>query len=269
MVSKIIALVLGFILVILLFLAYKVDAAIAPWAAPFFVGLVLLYMFSPQVEWWWARRYPPKPKPAEIKFLNKYFTFFQNLNGPEKDKFLLRLTYFNMAHEYTAKVGDRVPSPLKTIIGAEAVRMTFGMDDDTYLMTSHERIVIYPHPFPTPRHKRLHHAEVHHEDGVLIFASEPIVRQFYGETIFNIALYSWISAFRHARPDIVFPRFAADDWPLLAQKFFTPKAWVEASIGLPDPDPDIVAATVYLQQPDLFRQVFPGRAAQLKEIFKQ
>ena len=233
----------------------------------FFVGLVILYMFQPQVEWWWAQRHPPKPSPNMINFLKEHFDYFNQLSGSDKDKFLLRLNYFIMAKEFTPKVGKEVPVPLKTMIAAEGVRVTFGLDD--YLIDSHERIVIYPHPFPSPTYKKLHHSETFHEDGVLIFASSPVINQFKGiGNIFNIALYEWISAFAKEE-NLGFPVFNEADWKTFGLVFLTPKALVQASIGLPVYDEGVVGAVLYLEQKELFKKKFPKKAEVYQQIFNQ
>lgn len=265
---KLIALLLATPLLILVFLMVqdpKADYAI--YISILFVSLVVLYMFSPQVEWWWAQRYPPKPSPNMIKFLNEYFDYFRQLSGSDKDKFLLRLNYFIMAKEFIPKVGKEVPVPLQTMIAAEGVRTTFGLED--YLINSHERIVIYPHPFPSPTYKKLHHSETFHEDGVLIFASSPVINQFKGVgNIFNITLYEWIAAFANKKT-FAFPEFEETDWNTLGVIFDTPKAIVQASIGLPTFNAGIVGAVLYLEQKELFMEKFPNKSKIYKEIFNQ
>jgi len=265
---KLIALLLATPLLILVLLMVQnpaVDYAI--YISIFFVGLVILYMFSPQVEWWWAQRYPPKPSPNMIKFLKEHFQYFNQLSGADKDKFLLRLNYFIMAKEFTPKVGKKVPVPLQTMIAAEGVRVTFGLED--YLIESHERIVIYPHPFPSPAYKKLHHSETFHEDGVLIFASSPVINQFKGiGNIFNIVLYEWISAYAK-KENVTFPSFDDNEWKTLGLAFMTPKALVQASIGLPTFDEGIAGAVIYLEQKELFKKKLPKQAEQFHRIFNQ
>lgn len=265
---KLIALLLAApLLILVLLMVQDPTADYAIFIASLFVGLVVLYMFQPQIEWWWAQRYPPKPSPNMIKFLKEHFEYFRQLSGPDKDKFLLRLNYFIMAKEFTPKVGKEVPVPLKTMIAAEGVRTTFGLDD--YLIDSHERIVIYPHPFPSPTHQKLHHSETFHEDGVLIFASSPVINQFKGiGNIFNITLYEWISAFAK-KENVVFPTFDDADWKILGLAFLTPKALVQASIGLPTFDEGVVGAVLYLEQKDLFKKKFPEKADEYRQIFNQ
>lgn len=264
---KVIALLMALPLAFFIYLTAAVDSSWAGYIVPWFVGLIILYMFSPQVEWWWAQSHPPKPSPNMIKFLKQHFAYFRELSGPDKDKFLLRLNYFIMAKDFKAKVGDDVPVPLQTMIAAEGVRTTFGLDD--YLIGSHEHVVIYPHPFPSPVHQKLHHSETDHEDGVLVFASAPVVNQFKGlGNIFNIALYEWITAFRHTQ-SAEFPVFKETDWQKFTASFLTPKLLVEASIGLSEFDMSTVGAVLYLSNKDLFRKVFPAQAKMFREIFNQ
>lgn len=263
--------IVGFILIIpviiFLYMTMEVSRQYSLYWAFSLMPLVVLYIFHPQLEWWWAQKHPPKINPLQVKFLNEHFDFFKNLNGAGKDKFLRRLTLFIMAREFIAQVGDSVPTPLQTMICAEGVRMTFGLED--YLVLSYERVVIYPHPFPTPDHKVLHHSETNHEDGVLIFASMPIVKQFRKEAlIFNIALYEWVSALKHANK-LVFPQFEEDDWHVFGQVYGCPKVLVTASIGLPDYDLDTVAAVLYLTDPPVFHKMYPEKGREFELIFNQ
>lgn len=264
---KIIGGIIALSLIVALVLTITVDSSYAKYMIPPVILLVMLYMFSPQVEWWWAQKHPPKTDPNAVKFLNEHFEFFKQLNGPNKDKFLKRLGYFLMSKEFIPKVGKNVPSPLKMIIAAEGVRMTFGMED--YLVDSHERIVIYPHPFPSPVHRKMHHSETFHDDGVLIFASSPVIHQYRGEgNIFNITLYEWISALKHGK-NLVFPDFEVEDWHVFGLAFGTPKALVAASIGLPNFDMGIVGAVLYLMQKPLFMDMYPRQGARFAAIFGQ
>ncbi len=264
---KMLALVLGTILAIGIYLTFQVNQSYGFLIIVSGILLAALYMLSPQVEWWWAQRHPPAPNPNMIKFLNEHFDYFRQLNGADKDKFLLRLNYFIMAREFRAMIGDDVPVPLQTMIAAEGVRTTFGLED--YLLESHERVVVYPHPFPSPDHKKLHHSETNHEDGVLVFASAPVIHQFKGiGHIFNLVLYEWISAFKH-QSKASFPDFHEEDWQVFETDFGTPKRLVEASIGLPDFDRRIVGAVLYLSQKSLFREKFPAQAREFEQIFRQ
>ncbi len=266
-IAKIIAAILVIPILVAIGLTIFSGRQYAIYIVPPVVLLAALYMLSPQVEWWWAQKFPPKPNPNAVKYLNQYFDFFKQLNGPDKDKFLKRLGYFMMAKDFIPKVGKNVPTPLKVIIAAEGVRMTFGLED--YLVNTHERIVIYPHPFPSPQHKKMHHSETFHEDGVLIFASAPVIHQYQGEgNIFNITLYEWVSAFKYGSK-MEFPEFTEEDWHVFGVAFGMPKALVAASIGLPDFDQDIVAAVLYLTQKPLFRDLYPKQGERFQSIFGQ
>ncbi len=254
-------------LIILAYLRVTYGGSYGLYMIPFGVLLITLYMFIPQVEWWWAKRNPPKVSPELVKYLNEYFTFFQELSGSDKDKFLERITLFDMARAFMPQVGDKVPTPIKTMVCAEGVRLTFGLED--YLLLSHERVVIYPHPFPSPQHRQMHHSETYHKDGVLIFDSSPVIAQFKNTAIvFNIVLYEWVSVFKYEHKS-VFPAFEDADWTVFGERFNTPKILVAASLGLPTFDMSFVGAVLYLTQKTLFVEHYPMQAEHFSVLFKQ
>jgi len=81
-----------------------------------------------------------------------------------------------------------VPEDAKLVLAQYVAMLTYHKED--FLLKPFERIVFYPHPFPSPEIPDLHLSEHHEADGVLIFSLPHMMKAFLNpQSFFQPALY--------------------------------------------------------------------------------
>lgn len=251
---------------VLLYLAWEVDGTYATYLIPNVVILTLIYTLSPQINWWWYRRYPPEP-PKELWPLLERIPFYKNLSDAEKQRFRQRVALFNLAQEFMPQGVEVVPEDIKLVIGASAVQLTFYQDD--FLFPKFENIVIYPKPFPTPQHPtQFHTSEIYEEDGVVLLAAEPLMRavvepgQYY-----HIGLHEYAKVFRLKYPDLNWPHLSEESWELLEAVSGFSKEAIHKYINLDGIEIFPVSVTLFFTFPDRFLEYLPDVYKAYADIF--
>ncbi|MEL7021737.1 MAG: zinc-dependent peptidase [Bacteroidota bacterium] len=250
----------------LMYLAWEVDRAYAIFILPCSVVLALLYIFSPQIDWWWAQRHPPQLDRGIRTLLERYSIFYQSLNPLDKEKFRNRLVWFMMAKEFHGQVMEQVPEDVKGIIAANAVHLTFGLED--YRFDKFENIVVYAHPFPSPQYlEHWHTSEIHAEDGAVLFSAEHLMSSFVQpRRYYNIGLHEFVKIQMLTYPDKAYPRAEELNWDEITQISGWTEEFISAWIGLPDIALDVVAVVAYLTFPVVFEQHLPDMFRRLESV---
>jgi Mlc titration factor MtfA (ptsG expression regulator) len=264
---RILSLPLVVIALVFLYLTWEVDEGYSLYIIPPVVLLGFLYTLSPQINWWWYKRHPPELDAQVRQLFNSQFPYYQALPVEEKKRFRQRVALYMIAHEFTPQAMEKVPEDIKAIIGACAVQVTFGMDD--FLLSKFERIIIYPHPFPSPQYPdRLHTSEIFEEDGVVIFSAEHLTRGFLQpKQYYNSGLHEYAKVFRACYPDLPWPEFDAAIWDDLERISGFKKDAIFKWINLDDIEPFEVSVAHFFVFPQQFRDVLPEIYSKYVEIF--
>ncbi|NUQ22945.1 MAG: zinc-dependent peptidase [Saprospiraceae bacterium] len=249
-----------------LYLAWEVDGAYATYLIPNVIILALLYTFSPQINWWWYRRYPPEP-PKVLWPLLERFAFYSTLSPEEKQRFRQRVALFNMSQEFMPQGVEAVPDDLKLVIGGCAVQLTFYQED--FLFPKFENIVLYPKPFPTPQYPtQFHTSEIYEEDGVVLLSAEPLMRALMEpRQYYQIGLHEYAKVFRLKYPDLDWPDLPADTWELLQGVSGFSKEAIHKYINLEEVELFPVSVSLFFTFPDRFRELLPGLYESYAGIF--
>ncbi len=173
---------------VFLYLAWTEDSGWAVFIIPPVILAAVAYVFSPQLDWWQYRRNPPPvPKPF-FHMIRKKSRFFNRLSPSGQRRLLERLMLYVKAHHYSGQAMKMVPEDAKMVLAHYVAMLTFHRED--FLMKPFERIVFYPHPFPSPDIPDLHISEHHESDGVLIFSLPHMMKAFLNpRSYFQPALY--------------------------------------------------------------------------------
>lgn len=268
MLSKIISAPFIFAALIFLYLSWEVSDRYAMYLAPTVISLAVIYILSPQINWWWYLRYPPKLDMKIQQLFEKVLPFYKNLNAVGKERFRDKVALFIEANDFKAKGIDSVPDDIKAVIAANAVKMTFGRTD--YLFPKFETIVIYPSPFPSPQYHGWHSSEIFEEDGVILFSAEHVMKSFLQPSgFFNTALYEYARVFMLTYPDETYPVLKEDIWEKIAQISGFNKKYLTAFIGLDEKHIDVQAISMacYFVFPERFQLVLPEVAEAYQKIF--
>ena len=154
-----------------------------------FLPLTIMYIFRPQLEWWWYTRNPQRvAKPMRSVFL-KFFPYYKNLSEDNKIRFEQRVFMYMLSKSYQKKIIETIPEDLKGLIAANAVMLTFGLEE--YLSPKFENIIFYPNKFPSFSIKEFHACESFEDGdfGGMIFAVDHIIPSMRSEGQYNIVLH--------------------------------------------------------------------------------
>lgn len=267
MFSRLIAIPFILLTLFFLFLSWEVHRSYSIYVVPPVIIGALIFVLSPQINWWWYSRHPPDLKPVLRALLERAPGFYHSLSAEAKLKFRQRMSLFIMANEFMPQGMDAAPPDAEAVVAASAVTLTFGQED--FLFKKYERIVLYAHPFPTPQYPELFHSsEVYDEDGVLLFSMEHLFRGFLQPgQYFHIGLYEYAKVFMRTYPFARFPQVEEVHWPVLERiSGFSRKA-IEEWIGLPDLNPLAVAAAHYFVFPEAFKAEWPEAFEQFGVAF--
>lgn len=264
--ARILAAPLLIFLGIAVYLAFKVDGAYSLWIVPPLVLLAIVWVLSPQINWWWYQRYPPDVAAPIRQFLFQY-PFYQRLPEAEKKRFRSRIALFIMGSDFIPQIMKEVPEDVKAIVAANAVTLTFGKKD--FLFPRFENIIINPKPLPTLQYPEKYHAsEIYEPDGAVLFSAEQLVRGFLeSNRYFNIGLYEYAKVFRISYPNHAYPKFDESIWESLERISGFSKAWIEQWINLPDIDPVAVSIAHFFTFPEQFLKELPEVYEKYRMIF--
>jgi hypothetical protein len=227
--------------------------------------LVVLYIFNPQIDYWWHRKYPLPLDPHIKNWLSRHSEFYRGLDKPSKKLYEERLGLYIEAREFKS-VGSElreVPEDIKGILASIPVQLT--LHDPDFLLGEYDRIYIYHHPFPSPKMPFLHTVEVDHEDGVILFSLEQFLPGILDpKAHFPVGLYGFMEAYFHLQqlllPENITPegieRFSYYSW-----------SQIEKTTGRKNILPHIVLACLYVIEPEKVRRFYPKCHEYLDSIF--
>lgn len=250
-------------------LAWKVDESYSIGFVPFMVISALIFILSPQINWWWYSRHPPELNEELRTLLERYCTFYRRLRPEERRRFRGRVGLFNMGVDWEplAFPEDILPPDVQVAIAAQAVSLSFHRE--TFLFDQFEKVIIFPRPFPTPEHPYDHASEMHQADGCLLFSAEQVMLGFVKPTQwYNVAMHEYAKAFALKYPAEAWPALNAEDvWTKLELISGMPRAHVESVIGLAGVEALPVAIHHFFQFPERFATVLPEENSAFVKIF--
>lgn len=251
---------------IFLYLAWDVDSDYSIYLVPCTAGIVLIYLMSPQIDWWWFKYRPPQLPGVLRHLINTRLPFYQNLSVKEKERFRTRMALYMHANEFKTQGMDDMPLDLKGVIAASVVQLTFGHED--FLLNKFEHIIVYPHPFPSPQYPdKWHASEIYEKDGVILFSAEHLMRGFMqSQKYFHIGLYEYARVFRRCYPGTQWPAFGEDVWEKLERVSGMAHEAIVKYTGLPEVDSVAVAVAHFFVFPQKFKAVMPEEYECIDEI---
>lgn len=258
-----------FLSLLFLYLAWEVDAEYSIWIAPFVILSALVFIFSPQINWWWYNRRPPQLEPGLSALLERFSTFYQMLSAADKHRFRSRVALFRMGTDWEpmAFEGEAVPNDVQLALAAQAVMLTF--ERPVFLFEKFEKVIVFPRPFSTPEYPFDHASELYQPDGCLLFSAEQVMRAFTQPGgLYNVGLHEYAKAFVLTYPDEPYPAFDQEGvWEKLQAVSGMPAGHVESVVGLAGVDALPVAIHHFFSFPERFKAVFAEEAEAFEGIF--
>lgn len=244
----------------LMFNAARTGGDHALWIIPFMLICVMIYIFSPQLDWWWYQKHPPKLDPKLRALLETHFTFYKNLSETDKEKFRIRVALYMEANEILSK-GPRemgeAPVDLQGFVAAHIVQLTFGRED--YRMDMFERMILYPGNFPSPQFpEHFHASEIFQEDGVMLFSARQLMNSVLKPMdYYSIGLHEYAKVFQLVYPDYAYPKGEDLKWEVLEKISGFSRKKAEEQYGLPLTDTLTVAIVFFHSFPENFKAGLP------------
>lgn len=232
--------------------------------------LILIYLFSPQINYWWLKKHPVQLDDSIIKMLKATNPIYSELSEEKKEDFRNKLMLHVEGREFIGKGMEddnrNVPHDVKHMICQVPVTMSLNRKDRP--LKNFERVVLYKHPFPSPRYKFLHTAETEVEDGVVILSLEHVERAlFKKDAFYNVAWHAYAEAFIKARPKETYPDLPNDIWRLIEQISPLDQKQITGTLGYKNIDPLPVIINLYFNYNTRLREVMPNIGQSLDNIF--
>lgn len=268
MLSRLIAAPLVIGLALALYFSWESNGEYALYIVPFIIGLVIIYMFSPQIDWYYYKNNPPKLDEQMQLLLTKNFDFYKHLAADEKKRFRDRMSLYMLANEFMPAPGmEGVATDVKGFIAASLVQLTFGLED--YRLTKFEHIITYPKPFPSPQYpENFHTSEIFEEDGVIMFSIRQLMQGIFEKSHYHIGLHEYANAFINSY-QLDYPQMTADIWEKLEAISGFSKTAIHDYINLPEIDPLAVSIHHFFRFPEQMKIQMPKTYDRLTQIFNQ
>ncbi len=177
---------------------------------PGIVFLVLVFIFSPQINWLWWKKYTPDLTNNQKNWLNEHSPFYTGLNASDKAKYEKRVFLFEKSVVLEAKGLESAPQDFLSAISSQQIMITMGLSN--FLTEPFERFIVYRTHFHSPENMERHASEINFEDNVTILAGNQLLFSVKKPTeYFNIGIYELARILKKNQPQILFPSIAKDD----------------------------------------------------------
>ena len=140
--ARILYIPFGLLALFLLYLSWEVSEEYAYWLPAPVIVLSVIYVLSPQINWWWYVRHTPELEdPFRRLLLNKH-PYYARLSLEDKKVFRQRVFLFRLAQDFMPQGWESVPVDVQTILYIQAVTLTFRWG--SFLLPPYERVVVSP-----------------------------------------------------------------------------------------------------------------------------
>jgi len=235
-------------------------------------ALILIYLFSPQIDYWWLSRNPVELDEKVITLLNRANPEYKAMSDEDKVLFNNQLYLFTQGRDFSGKGmetdNSNVPYDIKMMIAQIPTTITFRRTKKDF--KDWERIVLYKHPFPSPRYKFLHTMETFAEDGVVILSLEHAEKAIMNpEGNYDVAWHAYAEAFIKANPAEDYPDLPSDIWEKVEKISPLDQRTIISTLGFNKVDAMAVIINLYFNKKEKCREVLPEISRQLDSIFIQ
>lgn len=224
------------------------------------VPIGLVYMFKPQLDWWYYQRNPQMLHPKMRNVLLRFSSYFEKLQGDVRIRFEQRMFMIMQSRAYEKKNLETIPEDLKGLIAGVYTQLTLGLEE--YFTPKYEMIVLYPQKFPSPKIPVFHTSEVFEDGhyGGVVFAVNHAVNALQDPNHYNIVMHEFSNLLWTIKgwDEKAFLEFATKENLTAMAKirgFSFPQ--IQKFIGKPQINFYAVAIEHFFAVPDSFKQFLP------------
>jgi len=267
--SRILSLPIALSILTVLYVSYELEYQNAMiWILFPLVIATAVVIFQGQIDFWWNERNPVPLDPPISDWLKKYDPYYTSLDPNQRQNYDNRLVMYMQGRAFVSVGREHhdVPNDIQAIIASNAVKMLMSKKD--YLLGDMDRIYLYKHPFPTPRHQFLHTVETDIEDGVFIFSLEHLVPGMINpKEHYNIAMHGFAEAFQRVFPKEDFTYLDQITWDQIEEVGYHSKDKILKTIGFNQTDITTVAINHFFTHPRRFNLMIPAAYERLIRQF--
>lgn len=267
--SRILSLPIALSILTVLYVSYELEYQNAMiWILFPLVIATAVVIFQGQIDFWWNERNPVPLDPPISDWLKKYDPYYTSLETNQRQNYDNRLVMYMQGRAFVSVGREHhdVPNDIQAIIASNAVKMLISKKD--YLLGDMDRIYLYKHPFPTPRHQFLHTVETDIEDGVFIFSLEHLVPGMINpKEHYNIAMHGFAEAFQRVFPKEDFTYLDQITWDQIQEVGYHSKDKILKTIGFNQTDITTVAINHFFTHPRRFNLMIPAAYERLIRQF--
>lgn len=266
MLSRRIAIPFALWLGIILYLVFMEQrTGVMVWMIPPALILMLIYTFSPQIDWWWMEKHPPQADEVLKHLLQRINPWYRSLSPADQVRFETRVLMYVEGRDFSPIQGQELKEDEKCLIAAGVAHMTFYQDD--FLIDPFEKIIFYQHPFPSPHFPYLHICESDGEDGILIFSLEQVWQGWLNpHKAFNPVYYELAKVLR-CKNQWNEPQWPQDIWEQLTSLCSFKKDWLSEYLGFKEPDVFGVGSSIFFTFPLQMRAKTPDLYAYFCRLY--
>lgn len=204
-------------IMIVLYLAFVEEKeGVMVWIIPPALLLMVVYIFTPQLDYWYVQRYRPTLDEPLRKFLHRLVPWITRLDPEAQKKLEERLVLHMEGSDFSGMSMDTIPEEAKVMVSLAAVIISW--DQEKALLSPFERVVFYKHPFPSPNHQFLHASETDFTDQVQIYSLEQLMAAWMRPDRFlNLAYYEWGRVFQFVFDQKQYPPSSPQHWEVLTR----------------------------------------------------
>ena len=264
-----VAIPLMVIIAVLLYFSWEVDQKYTVYIIPAVVLLAVVIVLSPQIDWFFAKKDPPRLDPRIRGMLHQVSPYFSHLRPELKKRLLDRMGLFIMATEFKPQAMEKVPDDIKAVVAFYGVQLTLSFEK--FLLTPFENVIIYKGPFPSPQFPdHWHISETFREDGVLLFSADHLLKGFFQPAqYYPSGLHEMAQAFMMKYPEKGYPDPGESIWEDIREISGVDRDRLTQYIGLPEVPPLPVCITYFFTIPARFKAVRPDLYESFSNIFQQ
>lgn len=229
--------------------------------------LGIVFVLSPQVNWWWYSRFRPDLAVGLARMLSVSGGPYRSWTPEEQEDFRKKTALFRMNISFKgAAFDDQIPEDVQVVVAACAVLLTRKLDE--FLLSMFQVVVINPLPFLSPQYpEKAHISESYEEDKVLLFSLQHLMHGFMEpQRYYNIGLHEWARVLAWSYPQYPWPALGEDTWNQLPQISGISRNDLLNYINRPDVELLPAVIVHYVHYPERFRAILPEEAKQLREI---
>ena len=254
--SNVIALPFVLILICLMYLFFvREDDIYVLYALGPLIMVALVYMFQPQINYWWLGKNPVQLDKPILDMLNNTNPVYNSLSQEERAGFDKEIYLQTEGNAYVAKGMEKdheVPYDVKFML--TQIPVTIERQLKNKKLKRFERVVVYKHAFPSPKHRFLHSAETDVEDGVVIISTEQAQNAFFNpQSHYNNAWHAYAEAFVKLYPNKDYPSVGNDIWETIQNISGFDQNHIKAVLGFDSIDPIPVLITLFFNNSENFK----------------